>query len=233
MNGPIFSVEGLRVAYGPIEAVKGISFEVDEGEILTLIGANGAGKSSTLRALSGMIPCRGKVQMSGQLLAGMTSDRRANLGLVHVPEGRGIFPGLTVEENLRLATWCQRSTADFSGVFRQFPRLEERRHQLAGTLSGGEQQMLALGRALVMRPVVLLLDEPSMGLAPVLVEETFRVLARLREEGLTMVLVEQNAHLALGLADRACLFETGTLVASGRAAELKQNPRVRAAYLGG
>ncbi|GAB4246320.1 MAG: ABC transporter ATP-binding protein [Candidatus Methylacidiphilales bacterium] len=232
MSGSVLSVEMLRVAYGPIEAVKGISFEVARGEIVTVIGSNGAGKTSTLRALSGMIPCSGSVRFKGQSLAGIPAHARANLGLVHVPEGRGIFNQLTVLENLRLATWCRRSTTDFAKVFRQFPRLEERKDQAAGTLSGGEQQMLALGRALLMQPEVLLLDEPSMGLAPVLVQETFRIIARLREEGMTILLVEQNAHMALSLADRACLLETGTLVASGRAADMKSDPRVRAAYLG-
>ncbi|MFQ3671500.1 MAG: ABC transporter ATP-binding protein [Verrucomicrobiia bacterium] len=229
----MLSVEDLRVSYGPIEAVKGISFVVNRGEILTVIGANGAGKSSTLRALSGMISGSGTVRFKGKSLKGVPAHERVNLGLVHVPEGRGIFNQLTVLENLRLATWCRRSQADFEGVFRQFPRLGERRDQAAGTLSGGEQQMLALGRALVMRPELLLLDEPSMGLAPVLVEETFRVIGRLRDEGMTVVLVEQNAHLALGLADRACLLETGTVVVSGSAVTLKDDARVRAAYLGG
>lgn len=233
MREAMLSVEDLRVSYGPIEAVKGISFVVNRGEILTVIGANGAGKSSTLRALSGMISGSGTVRFKGKSLKGVPAHERVNLGLVHVPEGRGIFNQLTVLENLRLATWCRRSQADFEGVFRQFPRLGERRDQAAGTLSGGEQQMLALGRALVMRPELLLLDEPSMGLAPVLVEETFRVIGRLRDEGMTVVLVEQNAHLALGLADRACLLETGTVVVSGSAVTLKDDARVRAAYLGG
>jgi branched-chain amino acid transport system ATP-binding protein len=233
MSTPILFVEDMRVSYGPIEAIRGISFEVKQGEIVTLIGANGAGKSTTLRALSGMIPFKGRAIYHGKPLADLGAHERVNQGLVHVPEGRGIFGNLTVLDNLRLATWSKRSTPTFDRVFDLFPRLLERRDQAAGTLSGGEQQMLALGRALIMRPTVLLLDEPSMGLAPLLVQETFRVIAQLRDEGITIVLVEQNAHMALKLADQAYLLETGQLVLSGRAEVLRTNPRVRAAYLGG
>lgn len=233
MSTPILFVEDMRVSYGPIEAIRGISFEVKQGEIVTLIGANGAGKSTTLRALSGMIPFKGRAIYQGKPLADLGAHERVNQGLVHVPEGRGIFGNLTVLDNLRLATWSKRSTPTFDRVFDLFPRLLERRDQAAGTLSGGEQQMLALGRALIMRPTVLLLDEPSMGLAPLLVQETFRVIAQLRDEGITIVLVEQNAHMALKLADQAYLLETGQLVLSGRAEVLRTNPRVRAAYLGG
>jgi branched-chain amino acid transport system ATP-binding protein len=233
MSTPILFVEDMWVSYGPIEAIRGISFEVKQGEIVTLIGANGAGKSTTLRALSGMIPFKGRAIYQGKPLADLGAHERVNQGLVHVPEGRGIFGNLTVLDNLRLATWSKRSTPTFDRVFDLFPRLLERRDQAAGTLSGGEQQMLALGRALIMRPTVLLLDEPSMGLAPLLVQETFRVIAQLRDEGITIVLVEQNAHMALKLADQAYLLETGQLVLSGRAEVLRTNPRVRAAYLGG
>jgi branched-chain amino acid transport system ATP-binding protein len=233
MSTPILFVEDMWVSYGPIEAIRGISFEVKQGEIVTLIGANGAGKSTTLRALSGMIPFKGRAIYQGKPLADLGAHERVNQGLVHVPEGRGIFGNLTVLDNLRLATWSKRSSPTFDRVFDLFPRLLERRDQAAGTLSGGEQQMLALGRALIMRPTVLLLDEPSMGLAPLLVQETFRVIAQLRDEGITIVLVEQNAHMALKLADQAYLLETGQLVLSGRAEVLRTNPRVRAAYLGG
>jgi branched-chain amino acid transport system ATP-binding protein len=229
-------VENLVVRYGDIRAVKGISFHVQQGEILALVGANGAGKTTTLRALSGMLPFEGSVDLQGRDLRGLTPDRILRLGLSHVPEGRGIFGGLTVMENLQLGAWIQRDkvarTRDLDMVMDIFPRLRERATQLAGTLSGGEQQMLAVGRALMSEAKILILDEPSMGLAPKLVQEIFSVLRHLNEKGTTILLVEQNANMALRLAHRACLLETGNLVLEGPASELLTNPRVREAYLG-
>jgi branched-chain amino acid transport system ATP-binding protein len=209
---------------------------VQQGEILALVGANGAGKTTTLRAISGMLPFEGSVILEGRDVRGMTPDRILCLGLSHVPEGRGIFGGLTVMENLQLGAWIRRDKAgrarDLEMVMDIFPRLRERAGQLAGTLSGGEQQMLALARARMSDAKILILDEPSMGLAPKLVQEVFAVLHRLNEKGTTILLVEQNANMALRLAHRACLLETGNLVLEGPASELLVNPRVREAYLG-
>jgi branched-chain amino acid transport system ATP-binding protein len=236
MSDAMLRVENLVVRYGDIRAVKGISFHVQQGEILALVGANGAGKTTTLRALSGMLPFEGSVDLQGRDLRGLTPDRILRLGLSHVPEGRGIFGGLTVMENLQLGAWIQRDkaarTRDLDMVMDVFPRLRERATQLAGTLSGGEQQMLAVGRALMSEAKILILDEPSMGLAPKLVQEIFSVLRHLNEKGTTILLVEQNANMALRLAHRACLLETGNLVLEGPASELLVNPRVREAYLG-
>jgi branched-chain amino acid transport system ATP-binding protein len=236
MSETMLRVENLVVRYGDIRAVKGISFHVQQGEILALVGANGAGKTTTLRALSGMLPFEGSVDLQGRDLRGLTPDRILRLGLSHVPEGRGIFGGLTVMENLQLGAWIQRDkvarTRDLDMVMDIFPRLRERATQLAGTLSGGEQQMLAVGRALMSEAKILILDEPSMGLAPKLVQEIFSVLRHLNEKGTTILLVEQNANMALRLAHRACLLETGNLVLEGPASELLTNPRVREAYLG-
>lgn len=236
MSDPLLRVENLVVRYGDIKAVKGISFQVGRGEILALVGANGAGKTTTLRALSGMLPHEGTVTLDGHDLQGLTPDRILRLGLSHVPEGRGVFGALTVKENLDLGAWTRRDKSergrDFDMVMDIFPRLRERLTQAAGTLSGGEQQMLAVGRALMSRAKILILDEPSMGLAPKLVQEIFAVLRKLNEEGATILLVEQNANMALRLAHRACLLETGSLVLEGPARELLDNPRVREAYLG-
>ena len=236
MSEPILRVENLVVRYGDIRAVKDISFHVQQGEILALVGANGAGKTTTLRAISGMLPFEGSVILEGRDVCGMTPDRILHLGLSHVPEGRGIFGGLTVMENLQLGAWIRRDKAgrarDLEMVMDVFPRLRERAGQLAGTLSGGEQQMLALARARMSDAKILILDEPSMGLAPKLVQEVFAVLHRLNEKGTTILLVEQNANMALRLANRACLLETGNLVLEGPASELLVNPRVREAYLG-
>lgn len=236
MSDPLLQVENLVVCYGDIRAVKGISFHVGRGEILALVGANGAGKTTTLRALSGMLPHEGTVTLGGRNLQGLTPDRILRLGLSHVPEGRGIFGALTVKENLDLGAWTRRDKSerdrDFDMVMDTFPRLRERLNQAAGTLSGGEQQMLAVGRALMSRAEILILDEPSMGLAPKLVQEIFAVLRKLNEEGATILLVEQNANMALRLAHRACLLETGNLVLEGPARKLLDNPRVREAYLG-
>ena len=236
MSDPMLRVENLVVRYGDIRAVKGNSFHVQQGEILALVGANGAGKTTTLRAISGMLPFEGSVVLEGRDLRGLTPDRILRLGLSHVPEGRGIFGGLTVMENLQLGAWIRRDKAgrahDLEMVMDVFPRLRERVAQLAGTLSGGEQQMLALARARMSDARILILDEPSMGLAPKLVQEVFAVLRQLNERGVTILLVEQNANMALRLAHRACLLETGNLVLEGPASELLVNPRVREAYLG-
>ena len=236
MSDPMLRVENLVVRYGDIRAVKGISFHVQQGEILALVGANGAGKTTTLRAISGMLPFEGSVVLEGRDLRGLTPDRILRLGLSHVPEGRGIFGGLTVMENLQLGAWIRRDKAgrahDLEMVMDVFPRLRERVAQLAGTLSGGEQQMLALARARMSDARILILDEPSMGLAPKLVQEVFAVLRQLNERGVTILLVEQNANMALRLDHRACLLETGNLVLEGPASELLVNPRVREAYLG-
>jgi ABC-type branched-chain amino acid transport systems, ATPase component len=236
MSDPMLRVENLVVRYGDIRAVKGISFQVQQGEILALVGANGAGKTTTLRAISGMLPFEGSVVLEGRDLRGLTPDRILRLGLSHVPEGRGIFGGLTVMENLQLGAWIRRDKAgrarDLELVMDMFPRLRERVAQLAGTLSGGEQQMLALARARMSDARILILDEPSMGLAPKLVQEVFAVLRQLNKRGVTILLVEQNANMALRLAHRACLLETGNLVLEGPASELLVNPRVREAYLG-
>jgi branched-chain amino acid transport system ATP-binding protein len=234
---PLLEVRDLGVQYGNVIAVAGVALAVYEGEMVALIGANGAGKSSVLRAVSGMVPRAGRVLFDGADLGGLTPDRILAAGLAHVPEGRGIFGNLTVRENLELATWRRRDRAeiraDYERVYGIFPRLAERRKQLGGTLSGGEQQMLAVGRALMSRARMLLLDEPSMGLAPVLVAEIFRVLAELNRDGATLLVVEQNAHMALRAAHRGYVLENGRIVLSGPGAELLHNPRVQSAYLGG
>ncbi|MDD5368399.1 MAG: ABC transporter ATP-binding protein [Anaerolineaceae bacterium] len=233
----LLSVRDLDITYGNIRAVKGLSFDVHEGEIVTLIGANGAGKSSTLRGISGLVPYHGSITFHGQDLRKVSADRRVALGIAQVPEGRGIFGNLTVLENLKLATWQRKDKAqvarDYERVFAIFPRLKERQSQQGGTLSGGEQQMLAVGRALMSRGKVMLLDEPSMGLAPVLVREIFRVLREINQSGTTILLVEQNAYMALRVANRGYVLETGSVVLSGSGADLLGNPKVKEAYLGG
>ncbi len=233
----LLAVEDLWIAYDRIQAVRGVSLAIEEGEIVTLIGANGAGKSSILRVLAGLQPAfRGRVTFAGQDLLALPAHVRTQRGIALVPEGRGIFGNLTVVENLRLAAYARRDpevALDLERVLDLFPRLGERRHQLGGTLSGGEQQMLAVGRALMSRARLLLLDEPSMGLAPMLVREIFRVIQRLNLAGATVLLVEQNARLALEVAHRAYVLETGELALSGPCSELKHHPRVQAAYLGG
>ena len=236
-NG-LLSIQNLHVAYGSILALQGISVEVREGEIVTLIGANGAGKSTLLRAISGVVPVRsGRITFGGADLNSIPAHRIVELGIAHVPEGRGIFANLTVLENLKLATWSRKDRLnlqrEYQRVFEIFPRLAERQSQLAGTLSGGEQQMLAVGRALMTRGRLLLLDEPSMGLAPVLVREIFQTLREINARGTTILLVEQNARQALKLAQRGYVLETGRLTVAGSAAELMDNPNVKAAYLGG
>jgi branched-chain amino acid transport system ATP-binding protein len=236
MSEPVLSVRNLKVAYGAIQAVRDISFEVGEGEIVTLIGANGAGKSSTLRAISGVAPYTGQITYRGQDLHRVPADRIVAAGLAQVPEGRGIFGNLTVGENLKLATWYRKDREgirkDYERVFALLPRLEERKNQLGGTLSGGEQQMLAVGRALMSHAQMLLLDEPSMGLAPVLVRDIFQVLTEINQAGVTMLLVEQNANMALRTAHRGYVLETGTIALAGTGQELLGDPRVKEAYLG-
>jgi len=238
-DGVLLAVQDLSVSYGNIKAVRGVSFEIRQGEIVTLIGANGAGKSSTLRAISGIVPYAGRISYQGKELRKIPADRLVAMGIVHVPEGRGIFGNLTVTENLKLATWQRRAghakeiAQQYQRVFELFPRLKDRMNQLGGTLSGGEQQMLAVGRALMSGGKILLLDEPSMGLAPVLVREIFHVLTEINKAGITVLLVEQNANMALRVASRGYVLETGAIALSGTGQELMGNPRVKEAYLGG
>lgn len=232
----LLEITNLSIAYGSIQAVTNVSFDVCSGEIVTLIGANGAGKSSILRAISGLIPYDGKILHEGQDLGNVAPHLRVARGIAHVPEGRGMFGNLTVMENLRIATWQRKDKrevlADYDRIFGLFPRLKERKSQLSGTLSGGEQQMLALARALMSRGKILLLDEPSMGLSPSLVKETLAMLADINREGITILLVEQNANMALRLASRGYVLETGRLTLSGTNDELMGNPLVKEAYLG-
>ena len=227
----------MNVYYGPIHAVKNVSFEVNEGEIVTLIGANGAGKSTTLKTVSGLMRSKtGSIEFMGKSISATAPHKIVQLGIAHVPEGRRIFTSMTVEENLDMGAYTAPANdleADKEAVFRQFPRLEERRRQIAGTLSGGEQQMLAMGRALMSHPKLLMLDEPSMGLAPILVEQVFDIIRSLHEAGTTILLVEQNAEMALSIADRAYVLETGTVTLAGTGKELAQSEQVRRAYLGG
>jgi branched-chain amino acid transport system ATP-binding protein len=236
MSDALLSVRNLGVAYGNIRAIRDISFEVKEGEVVTLIGANGAGKSSILRAISGTVPYEGEIVFAGSNLSRVSSDRIVSLGIAHVPEGRGIFGNLSVRENLKLATWKRKDremiSRDFERVFSLFPRLKERQKQPGGTLSGGEQQMLALGRAIMSRSKLMLLDEPSMGLSPVLVREIFRILAEINREGTTLLLIEQNANMALRAASRGYVLESGKIVLSGTGTDLVGDARVRGAYLG-
>jgi branched-chain amino acid transport system ATP-binding protein len=233
----LLAVRDLEARYGDTRVLRGISFEVAEGGITTILGANGAGKTTTLRAVCGMVRTAGRISLGGRSIGGRAPEEIVRLGVAHVPEGRGTFVQLTVEENLRLGAYARRDrgglASDIERVCRYFPVLAERRRQVAGTLSGGEQQMLAVARALMLRPTLLLLDEPSLGLAPLVVREIFRIIRTInRDEGVSVLLVEQNASLALGLADHAYLMETGSVVTSGRAAELRKNDAIRRAYLG-
>lgn len=233
----ILKVDNINVYYGAIHAIKGVSFEVNEGEIVTLIGANGAGKSTTLKAISNLLHTKtGSIEFNGEKLAHIPSHKIVEKGLAHVPEGRRIFLQMTVQENLEMGAYTQNGKTfdeDIDGVYEQFPRLLERRKQIAGTLSGGEQQMLAMGRALMSRPKLLMLDEPSMGLAPILVEQIFDIIKALHAKGTTILLVEQNAQMALSVADRAYVMETGKITLSGTGKELAMSDSVRKAYLGG
>lgn len=229
----LLSIKDLNVRYGNIHAVQGLDLQVSEGELVCLIGANGAGKSSTLNALAGLVASTGSVNYQGVEIQKLASHQRVAQGLALVPEGRGVFPKMTVLENLQMGAYLHKlQPSELDEVFARFPRLAERKDQLAGTLSGGEQQMLAIGRALLSRPKLLLLDEPSMGLAPLMIELIFNTLAELKKSGLSILLVEQNARGALQLADRAYVLEHGEMTLSGTGRELLVDPRVQAAYLG-
>jgi branched-chain amino acid transport system ATP-binding protein len=236
MANTLLEVSGLKVAYGGIQAVKGVSFEVKEGELVSLIGANGAGKTTTLKAVTGLQPAAaGEIKFMGRSLKGQGSWDLVKQGLVMVPEGRGTFTRMTITENLQMGAFVRNDNeieADIDKVFAIFPRLKERRNQLAGTMSGGEQQMLAMGRALMARPKVLLLDEPSMGLSPIMVDKIFEVVADIHGRGTTILLVEQNASRALSLANRGYVMDSGEVTMSGEAKSLLADPKVRAAYLG-
>lgn len=234
----MLKVKDIDVFYGNIQALRNISVEVNEGEIVTLIGANGAGKSTLLKTISGLIkPKRGSIEYVGVAIDGKAAQSIVKAGISHVPEGRRVFANMTVDENLELGAYLRKDRAgikaDLEMVFELFPRLLERRKQHSGTLSGGEQQMLAMGRALMSRPTLILLDEPSMGLAPLMVKNIFEIIKKINKEGTTVLLVEQNANMALSVANRAYVIETGKIVLSGTAEELRESEEVKAAYLGG
>ncbi len=239
MSGSILKIEGLQVAYGGIKAVKGVDLEVGKGELVTLIGANGAGKTTTLKAITGTLPTarvEGRISYLGEPLSGSQSFRLVQRKLAMVPEGRGVFTRMTIHENLLMGAYTRNEKAgieaDIEKWYTVFPRLKERSAQLAGTLSGGEQQMLAMARALMCHPTLLLLDEPSMGLAPIMVEKIFEVIRDVSQQGITMLLVEQNAKLALQAAHRGYVMESGTITMTGNAQDMLHDPRVQAAYLG-
>jgi len=233
----MLEVEGLHVYYDAIHALQGLSFMVRRGEMVTLLGANGAGKSTTLKTISALLrPREGKIELEGKPLENLPPHEIVRLGVAHVPEGRRVFPRLSVMENLKIGAYTRRANTiggDIDRVFTLFPRLKERMQQRAGTLSGGEQQMLAIGRGLMVRPRLLLLDEPSMGLAPILVEQIFATIQEINKEGVTVLLVEQNAAMALAICHRGYVMESGKIILEGTAAELSGNERVRQAYLGG
>ncbi|CAN1567543.1 LivF ABC-type branched-chain amino acid transport systems, ATPase component [Burkholderiaceae bacterium] len=233
----LLKVSDLKVGYGGIQAVKGVSFEVRAGELVSLIGSNGAGKTTTMNAITGLLPLGGgQIELAGQNIAGQGAWNLVQQGLAMVPEGRGVFTRMTILENLQMGAYLRDDKAaitdDIERVFTTFPRLKERRDQLAGTLSGGEQQMLAMGRALMSRPQMLLLDEPSMGLSPIMVDKIFEVIREVSAQGVTILLVEQNASRALQIADRGYVMESGVITLSGPAQDLLHDPKVRAAYLG-
>ncbi len=237
MSGALLEVSALKAFYGPSPVLHDLSFGIVEGGITTILGANGAGKTTTLRAVCGMVRTEGEIRFAGERIDGAATEDIVRRGIAHVPDGRGTFVNLTVEENLRLGAYTRRDRAavraDFDRVYAYFPRLAERRAQQAGTLSGGEQQMLALSRALMLRPKLLLLDEPSFGLAPLVVQDIFRIMRLINEEDrVSMLLVEQNANLALDLADHAYLIETGSLVIAGTSAEIRKDEAIRRSYLG-
>jgi branched-chain amino acid transport system ATP-binding protein len=236
MANPMLKVNGLKVAYGGIQAVKGVSFEVNTGELVSMIGANGAGKTTTLKAVTGIQPIvSGEIEFMGRPIKGQGAWDLVKQGLVMVPEGRGTFTRMTIVENLQMGAFVRNDAeidADMEMVFGLFPRLKERRNQLAGTMSGGEQQMLAMGRALMARPKLLLMDEPSMGLSPIMVDKIFEVVSDIHGKGTTVLLVEQNASRALGLADRGYVMDSGEITMSGAAKSLLSDPKVQAAYLG-
>ena len=237
MSEPLLKVEDINVYYGAIHAIKGISFEVNEGEIVTLIGANGAGKSTTLKTISGILPSRGgDILFEGNDISHIPPHKLISMGIAHVPEGRRIFQQLTVKENLEMGAYTRPNSEvkdSLENVYDRFPRLRERQKQIAGTLSGGEQQMLAMGRALMSRPKLMMLDEPSMGLSPLLVQQIFDIIKELNEAGTTILLVEQNAKMALSIADRAYVLETGKIVMEGDAKSMLSDASVKKAYLGG
>jgi branched-chain amino acid transport system ATP-binding protein len=237
MTQTLLKVTGLKVAYGGIQAVKGVDFEVREGELVTLIGSNGAGKTTTMKAITGTLPINaGDIEYLGRSIKGQGPWDLVRQGLAMVPEGRGVFTRMTITENLQMGAYTRDDTADIAldveKVFGIFPRLKERKDQLAGTMSGGEQQMLAMGRALMSRPKVLLLDEPSMGLSPIMVEKVFEVVRDVSAQGVTVLLVEQNAHMALTIANRGYVMDSGLITMSGGADQMLSDPKVRAAYLG-
>ncbi len=237
MSETLLKVTGLKVAYGGIQAVKGVDFEVREGELVTLIGSNGAGKTTTMKAITGLLPLNaGDIQFMGQSVRGRGAWDLVKQGLAMVPEGRGVFTRMTITENLQMGAHIRKDkagiAADMDRVFTTFPRLKERKDQLAGTMSGGEQQMLAMGRALMSRPKVLLMDEPSMGLSPIMVDKIFEVVREVHAQGVTVLLVEQNASRALEIADRGYVMESGLISMSGDARQMLDDPKVRAAYLG-
>jgi branched-chain amino acid transport system ATP-binding protein len=232
----LLELDDVHVYYGKIAALRGISVEVDEGEIVTLIGANGAGKSTTLKTISGLRPvARGQVRFAGEVITKMPGHKRVLAGIGQAPEGRGVFPGMTVEDNIYMGAYARKGdlSKEIAEVYELFPRLAERKRQFGGTMSGGEQQMLAIGRALMAKPKVLLLDEPSMGLAPMLVQQIFSIIQEINRRGTTVLLVEQNAQQALHIAHRAYVLETGEIVKTAAAHDLLDDPQVKAAYLGG
>jgi branched-chain amino acid transport system ATP-binding protein len=234
----MLKVNGIDVFYGNIHALKGVSVEINEGEIVTLIGANGAGKSTLLKTLSGLLkPQKGSIEYLGNPISGKAPQSIVKVGISHVPEGRRVFANMSVEENLELGAYLRKDSKeirkDIQSVYELFPRLQERRKQLSGTLSGGEQQMLAMGRAIMAKPKLLLLDEPSMGLAPLMVKTIFQIIEKINQDGTTILLVEQNANMALSVADRAYVIETGRVEISGTAAELQASEEIKKAYLGG
>jgi branched-chain amino acid transport system ATP-binding protein len=234
----MLKVNGIDVFYGNIHALKGVSLEINEGEIVTLIGANGAGKSTLLKTLSGLLkPKSGTIEYLGKSISGKAPQSIVKAGISHVPEGRRVFANMSVEENLELGAYLRNDSKeirkDIQSVYELFPRLQERRKQLSGTLSGGEQQMLAMGRAIMAKPKLLLLDEPSMGLAPLMVKTIFQIIEKINQDGTTVLLVEQNANMALSVADRAYVIETGRVKISGTAAELQASEEIKKAYLGG
>jgi branched-chain amino acid transport system ATP-binding protein len=233
----LLEVDGVDTYYGRVQALRGVSLSVEEGEIVTLIGSNGAGKTTTLRTISGLVrPAKGQVRLRGVNIAGLAPDRVVRRGIGHAPEGRRVFARMSVRDNLFLGAYSRKDTPairkDEEAVFRLFPRLEERRNQIAGTLSGGEQQMLAIGRAMMSRPKLLLLDEPSLGLAPILVDTIFQVIEEINKQGTTILLIEQNAAKALQVANRGYVLETGKIVKEGTAKALVESPDVQRAYLG-
>jgi branched-chain amino acid transport system ATP-binding protein len=234
----MLEIENIVCRYGKVDAIKGVSLSVKKSELVTLVGANGAGKTSTLKAISGLLPpVSGRIRFEGVDITRASAQKILSMGIAHCPEGRRVFPQMTIQENLEMGCYRRRDrtgiAADMGRMFENFPKLAERRHQMAGTLSGGEQQMLAIARALMSRPKLVLFDEPSLGLAPNIVERTFEIIRRVRDEGTTVLMVEQNAYAALDMSDRGYLFESGSMVLTGTGRNMIDDPHVRKAYLGG